>query len=230
MMANAAAERPLSGNVKAYKGMGMDGFTARWYAKNTANLMEDYRADARRVAALLGPKSKVLEVAPGPGYFAVELAKLGDFAIVGLDISKTCVEIARENAAKSGVRAEFRQGNAAEMPFGDEEFDFLFCRAAFKNFSEPIRALQEMRRVLKPGGRALIVDLRRDATPGAIDEAVSKMNLGWFDRILTRLTFRHMLVKRAYTSSAFRQMVTAAEFQTIRVEEGLIGLDVWLKK
>jgi hypothetical protein len=39
-----------------------------------------------------------------------------------------------------------------------------------------------------------------------------------------------MLVKRAYTSSAFRQMVTAAEFQTIRVEEGLIGLDVWLKK
>jgi ubiquinone/menaquinone biosynthesis C-methylase UbiE len=116
------------------------------------------------------------------------------------------------------------------MPFGDEEFDFLFCRAAFKNFSEPIRALQEMRRVLKPGGRALIVDLRRDATPGAIDEAVSKTNLGWFDRILTRLTFRHMLVKRAYTSSAFRQMVTAAEFQTIRVEEGLIGLDVWLKK
>ena len=67
----------MSTSVKAYKGAGMEGLVANWYAKNTARSMNDFRADARRVAALLQPNDKVLEVAPGPGYFAIELAKLG---------------------------------------------------------------------------------------------------------------------------------------------------------
>ncbi len=50
------------------------------------------------------------------------------------------------------------------MPFESETFDFLLCRAAFKNFTEPLQALREMCRVLKPGGRALIIDLRRDTS------------------------------------------------------------------
>ena len=45
-------------------------------------------------------------------------------------------------------------------------FDFLLCRAAFKNFGQPVRALQEMCRVLKPGGRGLIIDLRHGASQG----------------------------------------------------------------
>src|SRR5882757_7258465 len=156
--------RPMSTKTKGYKGLGMEGFVATWYAKNTANSMNDFRIEARRVAALLAPGAKVLEVAPGPGYFAIELAKLGSYPITGLDISKTFVEIAQKNAAQAGVGAEFRQGSASNMPFERNQFDFLFCRAAFKNFSEPVCALQEMQRVLKPGGRALIADLRRDAS------------------------------------------------------------------
>ena len=52
----------------------------------------------------------VLEVAPGPGFFAIELAKLGDFQITGLDISRTLVEIASENARAAGVRGRFSPG------------------------------------------------------------------------------------------------------------------------
>jgi ubiquinone/menaquinone biosynthesis C-methylase UbiE len=192
--------------------------------------MNDFRADARRVAALLASGAKVLEVAPGPGYFAIELAKLGHYLITGLDISRTLVEIARKNAAQAGVRAEFRRGSASNMPFESDQFDFLFCRAAFKNFSEPVRALQEMQRVLKPGGRALIIDLRRDASLEAINEAVSRMNLGIFSQVFTRLTFRFMLLKRAYTTGEFEQFLKQTQFGSIRIEESLIGMDVWLEK
>jgi hypothetical protein len=58
----------------------MEGLIAKWYAKNTAKSINDFRSDARRVAALLAPNARVLEVAPGPGYFAIELARLGGCA------------------------------------------------------------------------------------------------------------------------------------------------------
>jgi ubiquinone/menaquinone biosynthesis C-methylase UbiE len=88
----------------------------------------------------------VLEIAPGPGYFAIELAKLGDYRITGLDISKTFVKIAKRNAAQANVRMDFHQGNASGMSFKSDSFDFLLCRAAFKNFGAPLGALREMHR------------------------------------------------------------------------------------
>src|ERR1022692_2009630 len=90
-----------------------------------------------------------------PGYFSIELAKLGPYSIAGLDISHTFVELARKKAAKAGVHVDFRQGNASQMPFANDTFDFLLCRAAFKNFGQPVRALQEMCRVLKGGRHGL---------------------------------------------------------------------------
>ncbi len=220
----------VSTKTKGYRGLGMEGLVAKWYAKSTAKSMNDFRADARRAANGLEPGAKVLEVAPGPGYFAIELAKLGDYAISGLDISKTFVEIARKNAAEAGVRAEFREGSASNLPFASDQFDLIFCRAAFKNFSEPVRALQEMQRVLRPGGRAFIIDLRRDASVETINEAVSGMGLGVFSRVFTRLTFRFMLLKRAYTKREFEQMLTQTQFRSCKIEETSIGMDIWLEK
>ena len=124
-----------SSTAKPYKGLGMEGVIARWNASCTKKSLEEFRALARRTAERIPPQSSVLEVASGPGYFAIELAKLGNYQITGLDISETFVGIARANAAKAGVRVGFRHGNASNMPFAKESFNFLLCRAAFKNFS-----------------------------------------------------------------------------------------------
>ena len=216
--------------AKAYTGIGMDGFLARWYSRNAAKSMPDFISDARRVAALLQPGDKVLEVAPGPGYFAVELAKLGDYRVTGLDISKTFVEIGQRNAAKAKVTVDFQLGNASAMPFECSQFDFLFCRAAFKNFSEPVQALQEMHRVLKPGGRGLIIDLRGDAPLGAINEAVGRMGLGVFSAWLTRMAFRFMLIKRAYTKAQFEEFFAQTQFRSVSIDESPLGFEIWLEK
>lgn len=215
---------------KPYKGRGMEGRTARWYAGLTKKSMDDFQALARRTAGQLPPQSRVLEVAPGPGYFAIELAKLGDFQITGLDISETFVEIAHANAANAGVQVDFRRGNASAMPFPDNTFDFLLCRAAFKNFSEPTRALQEMHRVLKPGGRALIIDLRRDASRESIRKTVDAMKLGVVNGTITKLTFRFMLLKRAYTKSEIEEMIGWTPFRDFEIQEDLIGMEIVLRK
>jgi ubiquinone/menaquinone biosynthesis C-methylase UbiE len=93
------------------------------------------------------------------------------------------------------------------------------CRAAFKNFSAPVAALDEMQRVLKPGGRALIIDLRNDAPPQAIDEAVNNMGLNAINTWLTKMAFRTMLLKRAYSKAQFREMASRSRFKTCQIEE-----------
>ncbi len=124
----------------------------------------------------------------------------------------------------------FLHGNAAAMPFEPDSFDFLVCRAAFKNFSEPVRAIDEMHRVLKPGGEALIIDLRGDVSPAEIDHYVNGMGLGRFDTFFTKFTFRHMLIKRAYLPAQFRSMAAASRFGSCEIQETPIGMEVSLVK
>jgi ubiquinone/menaquinone biosynthesis C-methylase UbiE len=215
---------------KAYKGISMEGMLARWYANNTAKLKSHFAACADRIAAQLAPGARVLEVAAGPGYLAVELAKRGPFRITGLDISRSFVRMASEHAARAGVDVAFRLGDAAALPFANETFDFVVCRAAFKNFSDPVGALREMHRVLRPQGKALVIDMRKDASNAAIEAAVDEMHLGRVDAFLTRATFKLMLRKRAYSRDDFQRMAAATPFARADIGEEPLGYDVWLSK
>lgn len=215
---------------KPYKGIGMEGFIATWYAKNTKGDVRGYRSCARAVADQVAPGGSVLEVAPGPGYLAIEIAKLGDYRIHGLDISRSFVRIASENAREAGAAIDFQLGDAAHMPFRDGAFDFVVCRAAFKNFSDPIGALEEIHRVLKPGGKASIYDLRKNASREAIDADVAQMRLSWLSTLLTKWTFRTMLLKRAYTDEALLRMCTLCRFGTGEIVEDGIGFELRLAK
>jgi ubiquinone/menaquinone biosynthesis C-methylase UbiE len=214
-------------STKGYKGLPMEGFIARWYARNTAG--RDHRKSAELVAGQVATGGSILEVAPGPGYLAIELAKLGRYRVVGLDISQSFVEIASTNAQGAGVAVPFHHGDAARMPFAADSFDFIVCQAAFKNFSEPVQALGEMHRVLKPGGKALILDLRPDAPSEAINAEIKKMGLGWFNSLMTRLVL-HRLLKRAYSQEQFRQMASQTPFKICEIQEEPLGLAVAFAK
>jgi ubiquinone/menaquinone biosynthesis C-methylase UbiE len=208
----------------------MEGMVARWYAANTGRTQDQFAQLAQRIATAVPRGAAVLEVAPGPGYLSVALAKLGDYRVTGLDISHTFVELPRRLAREAGVTVDLRQGSASQMPFAADTFDFLVCRAAFKNFGEPVRALQEMQRVLKPGGRGLIIDLRKDAPPEDIDRTVDGMGLNPVNRALTKQIFRHFLLRTAYTSEQFRAMLDQANFTRVDIQQVDIGFEIWLTK
>ena len=216
--------------TKAYKGMAMEGPIATWYAKITLKDIQRHKLMAAQLVRNIPVGGRVLEIAPGPGYFCIELAKLGNYQITGLDISKSFVEISQKNAAAAGIKAEFRQGDAANMPFEKDSFDFLFCQAAFKNFSQPVKAIAEMYRVLRPGGVGVISDLRRDASQADIDLEIKGMGLGRIDQIFTRWTFRAMLLKSAYRVDEMKAMVVKTPFGKCRIDITGIGFQVWLEK
>ena len=206
----------------------MEGWMARWYARQraTESQLAAVRKQTRELTQGLPSGAHVLEIAPGPGYLALEIARLGGFEVTGLDVSRTFVEIARENARKAGVTVDFRHGDAAAVPFEAHSFDLIVCQAAFKNFTEPVCALDEMHRVLRPGGSAIIQDLSKDAANADIDREVIAMKLSRFNALATRF----MLRRRAYTAAQFERLVAESAFRTCAVRKDGIGLEVRLKR
>ena len=214
-----------------FKGPEMEGPIARWYARvrGSKSQLEAYQKQAFHLTAGLPDGARLLEVAPGPGYLAVEMARLGRIHVTGLDISRTFVEIAAENARNVGVSVEFRQGDVAQMPFETDSFDLIVCQAAFKNFTLPHRALAEIHRVLRAGGTAVIQDMSRDATHADIEREVNEMDLGRISTFTTKATLE-MLKRRAYAPSQFERLATDSPFKTCEISTEGIGLEVRLTK
>ena len=226
-----------SSTAKPYRGFSMEGPIATWYARNAARDAVEYRRAAMRIAGALDEGANILDVATGPGHLAIELARLGTrlgelgpSRVTGVDISRSFMKIAEGNAQSAGVDVRFRLGNAQALPFADESFDAVVCRAAFKNFAESVKALDEMARVLKPGGFGLIMDLNRETPAREIDEYVDRMKMGAINRTMTRFIFKHMLIKRAYAPSDFARLAASSRFEDCEIRPSGIGIDVWLRK
>ncbi len=126
-------------------------------------------AEEMRIARLLlglGPGDVVLDIACGPGNFSREFARAvgEDGLVVGIDASRTMLARAAEDLAGTGNLA-FVRGDATALPFHDASFDGVCCFAALHLFADPFGALDEMRRVLGPGGRiAIMTSARRRLT------------------------------------------------------------------
>jgi ubiquinone/menaquinone biosynthesis C-methylase UbiE len=116
------------------------------------------------------------------------------------------------------------------MPLPDASFNAVVCVAAFKNLSDPVGAINEMHRVLRPGGEATVFDLRKDTTPGEIEAEVAAMRLSPLNAAVTRWTFEHLLLKRAYAKSELERMAADSAFGAGEIAEDGIGLELRLRK
>lgn len=208
----------------------MEGGAARRYdrLRGSPAQLEQYRRRAGQLTAEIRPGADVLEVAPGPGYLALELARRGAH-VTGVDISRTMVEIATRHAAESGVQVDFQRGDVTSLPFADGSFDLVVCQAAFKNFLHPVQALNEMHRVLRPGGLAVIDDMRHEATLGDIRAEVRTMRVGVLSEVLTGLILWG-LRRRAKSASEFFRLAEASAFGECAIRTQGIGLEVRLQK
>ena len=214
---------------KPYLGVQMEGPIARWYDRSTRGRIPEFVRTAEDVAASLPAGSAILEVAPGPGFLAIELAKRG-YSVTGIDISKSFIEIAGRNAHDAGVTVDFRRGDVARMPFADNSFDFIVCVAAFKNFPDPVAALDEMHRVLRPGGSASIEDLRKEITDREITAEVRGMKQGRVNTFITKWIFRTALLRAAYTTEAVERLAARSLFGGGHTTTKGVGFDLRLTK
>jgi ubiquinone/menaquinone biosynthesis C-methylase UbiE len=217
---------------KPYKGIALEGPLANWYAKTTLKDIKRHQEVAQQLSKVVTTDSRFLEIACGPGYLCVELAKLKKIDITGIDISESFISISRNVAAEALVDVKFMIGNASELPFGDNCFNFTFCQAAFKNITSPVKAINEMYRVLEKGGIAIIYDLRKDASPGAVHEYIKNMGLSQVNSIITKWTFKQMIMRSAYTVHEMESFISESDFKKSKIEAGPdeLGFRIWLEK
>ncbi len=111
-------------------------------------------------AARVESGMRVLDIACGTGEPSISIAALlrGSGDVTGIDISPEPLKLAAERAAERGLtNVKFQQGDAHALPFADESFHRITSRLGVMFFAEPLRALSEMWRVLKPGGTATLL-------------------------------------------------------------------------
>ena len=150
----------------------------------TAGLHHRWRERAAERAALRSGDS-ALDVCCGTGDLALELAgRVGpDGRVVGCDFSEPMLDLAREKASARGVEGvRFEWADALTLPYDGERFDALTVGFGVRNLADLDRGLREMARVLKPGGRLVILEITQPTRP-----PLSWFFSLWFDRIVPRL-------------------------------------------
>ena len=151
----------------------------------TAGLHHQWRRRAADLAAL-APGARALDVATGTGDLAFELARrVGPGgSVIGADFSEAMLALARDKTAAADVPASvvFEQANALALPYRDDEFDAATVGFGARNFSDLGRGLHEMRRVVRRGGRVVVLEITTPTRP-----PLSYFFELWFDRLVPRL-------------------------------------------
>nr|WP_296067609.1 methyltransferase domain-containing protein [uncultured Actinoplanes sp.] len=108
-------------------------------------------------------RGRVLEVAIGTGLNLTHYPP--DVTLTGIDLSPAMLAVARERAAGTGRHVDLHTGDAEHLPFGDSSFDTAVCALSLCTIPDPVAAITEMKRVLAPGGRLLLLDHIRSSWP-----------------------------------------------------------------
>ena len=110
----------------------------------------------------------ILDIATGTGDLAIKLAReLDPIAVTGVDLSEGMIEIGRAKVAKEGLQevVTLGIGDCLLLPFTDASFDVVTCAYGVRNFADLLAGYREMHRVLRPGGRAVILELSTPTSP-----------------------------------------------------------------
>jgi len=174
-----------------------EGRSSRHYNRwATGPLRWVYRSLARDVAATAPHGATVLDVGTGPGVLLAELARQRpDLELIGVDISADMVATAERNLARFAPRATALVGEAARLPVDDQRVDLVVSSLSLHHWSDPAAAVPELARVLRPGGRVIIYDVRAAPFPALVTAArglfagaaqLGVVRLGWLPFVRLR--------------------------------------------
>lgn len=171
-------------------------------------------------AAALQPGERVLDVACGTGIVArLAAEQVGPGGrVVGADVAPDMIDVARSTPAPGGAEIEWREADAASLPFPDESFDVVLCQMGLQFFEDRAVALGEMRRVLAPGGRLAL------NTPGTIQRPFEIMDEALVRHISPDLAGFVRAVFSMNDPEEVRRLIRDAGFENVNAREATVTL------
>jgi demethylmenaquinone methyltransferase/2-methoxy-6-polyprenyl-1,4-benzoquinol methylase len=139
--------------------------------------------------------AEILDVACGTGDLAIELAKNNPLKIIGIDIAEKMIEIGNKKIKKLGLhdKIELLKADALKIPFDNDKFDAVTCAFGVRNFENLEIGLKEMKRVLKPGGKLIILEFSQPKS-----KIIKKSFKFYFHRLLPFIGEKISKNKEAY--------------------------------
>jgi demethylmenaquinone methyltransferase/2-methoxy-6-polyprenyl-1,4-benzoquinol methylase len=155
---------PTSGKKQQVEKM-FNNIASRYDLMNTLLSAGIHKRWRKKAINLLSEKKPriILDLATGTGDFAIEAMKLHPDKIIAADISEGMMEVGKEKVKKLGLDQKifFQKGDSEALPFGENTFDAITVGFGVRNFEDLLKGLQNMHRVLKPGGIAVILEFSR---------------------------------------------------------------------
>ena len=204
----------------------LDGVEAYSAAASQAYLERIDRTFVEHALSLGVAEGHALDIGTGPGVIPIMLAAgVPGLRLTGVDLSEPMLQKAREAAEEAGVadRLDFRVGDAKSLPFSEQSFDLVLCNSLLHHLPDPLALLNEISRLVRPGGAILLRDLRR---PSRLEFPLHAL---WFGRhysgVMSQL-YRDSL-QAAYTRAELEcllrrsQLAGARVFRTGRTHIGI---------
>lgn len=146
----------------------------------------------------IAPETKVLDLACGTGELAqLILNKNPQQQITGVDISEAMLAIAKQKLL-AYTNVNLHHAAATELPCSDRSFDLVICANAWHYFSDPKAVLLEIRRVLKPEGKVIILDWCRDYLPLKIGDRIFKLIDPAYQKCYTQQELEKLLIAASF--------------------------------
>jgi len=183
----------------------------------TAGLHHEWRRRATELASL-SPGDRALDVATGTGDLAFELAaRVGPRGeVVGVDFAEGMLAVARRKAVALGRPVRFEAGNALALEYPDDHFDAATVGFGARNFSDLERGLSEMARVVRPGGRVVVLEITTPRRP-----PLSTFFELWFDRVIPALGRVVDAQAYSYLPSSVRRFPAPEELAGVMWRSGM---------
>jgi len=178
------------------------------------------------------PTGTLADIGCGPGRLTTLIAReFPQLHILGLDTALEMIRAADTNAASLGLsgRVEFQEGDIASLPLPDGTLDFAVSSLSLHHWSDPVRGLAEIHRVLKPAGQFLLFDLRRDA------RRFFYLLLRFAQTVVVPSALRRIneplgSVLASYTPAEMEALLNSSPFRQWKINAGAAWMFVWGSK
>jgi ubiquinone/menaquinone biosynthesis C-methylase UbiE len=172
------------------------------------------------------PQGSVLDIGCGTGSFAALVAKDANYRVSAVDPAKNMIAECGKHAMEAGVKVDFRIASAGRLPFADESFDMVFSNGALHHWQDPVAGLNEIHRVLKPGGRVMINDLHKNVDRNELDRVVGSR----IESPQARQAFLEFAPRGAFSREEVSGYLEKSRFEKFDVRQKTVNLEITMEK